>query len=60
MDNRISKERWLELSKKLRDRVSAHFDPKELDTIDEFIRLAGQGASFDQVPQNNAHPRESP
>jgi hypothetical protein len=45
----ISKEEWIELSKMLRQRVSGYFNPEQLATIDEFIQLAGQGASFDQV-----------
>jgi hypothetical protein len=51
MDKTISKEKWVELSKKLRNWVSAHFNPEQLETIDEFIRIAGQGASFDQIHQ---------
>jgi hypothetical protein len=51
MEKKISKEEWVELSKKLRDRVSAYFNPEQLEAIDEFIRLAGQGSSFDQVIQ---------
>jgi hypothetical protein len=46
----IDKEKWIELAKKLRDRTQAYFPkPEQLETIDEFIRLAG--ASFDQVTQ---------
>ncbi|HZT68643.1 MAG TPA: hypothetical protein VFC10_02700 [Terriglobia bacterium] len=48
---RFSKEEWKILTKKLRNRASAYFDPKELETIDRFIQLAGQGAIFDQVSQ---------
>ena len=51
MERKISKEEWIELSKKLRQRVSAYFNPEQLETIDEFIRLAGQGAAFDQISQ---------
>ena len=51
IDKTISKEEWIELSKKPRNRVAAHFYPDQLKTIDEFIQLAGQGASFDQVNQ---------
>lgn len=51
MEKKISKEDWIELSKKLRNRVSAYFNPEELETIDRFIQLAGQGASFDQISQ---------
>jgi hypothetical protein len=46
---KISKEEWIELSKKLRNRVSGYFTAEKLDVIDEFIRLAGTAASFDQV-----------
>jgi hypothetical protein len=49
MQDRISKEDWITLSNKLRNRVSAQFTQAELDVIDRFIRLAGAGASFDQV-----------
>ena len=48
---RFSKEEWIELTKKLRNRVAAYFDEKELETVDRFIQLAGQGASFDQISQ---------
>jgi hypothetical protein len=51
MEKKISKEEWVEISKKLRNRVSGYFDPEQLETIDEFIRLAGQGAAFDQIRQ---------
>ncbi len=51
MEKKISREEWAELSKKLRNRVSAYFNPEQLEAIDEFTRLAGQGASFDQVSQ---------
>ena len=51
MEKKISKEEWVELTKKLRNWVSAHFNPEQLETIDEFIRLAGQGASFEQISQ---------
>jgi hypothetical protein len=48
MDTKIiAKEKWVELSKKLRNRVQAYFNPDQLAAIDEFIRLAE--ASFDQV-----------
>lgn len=50
-EKRISKEEWVELSKKLRQRVSGHFNPEQLETIDEFIQIAGNGAWFDQVRQ---------
>jgi hypothetical protein len=53
IDKKISKEEWIELSKKLRNRVCAHFNPDQLKTIDEFIQLAGQGASSD--PPASAH-----
>ena len=52
MKQRISKEQWVELARKLRDRVSAYFNPEQLKVIDEFIQLAGQSASFDQVHQS--------
>jgi len=52
MKENISKEEWVALSKNLRNRVSSYFTPKELQVIDEFIRLAGTGASFDQVRQS--------
>jgi hypothetical protein len=48
---RLSREEWIELTKKLRNRVSGYFDEKELDPIDRFVQLAGQGASFDQVSE---------
>ena len=51
MEKKISKEDWVRLSEKLRNRVSAYFNPEQLETIDEFIRLAGQGSSFDQISQ---------
>jgi hypothetical protein len=50
-ENKISRQEWVELSKKLRNWVSAHFTPEQLETIDEFIRHAGQGAFFDQISQ---------
>jgi hypothetical protein len=52
MDKRkISKEEWLQLSKKLRNWVQGHFNPEELEAIDRFIQLASSGASFDQIGQ---------
>jgi hypothetical protein len=51
MAQKISKEEWVELSKKLRNWVQANFTPEQLRAIDEFIRIAGQGASFDQISQ---------
>jgi len=51
LKKRFSKEEWVELSKKLLNRVSGHFDTEQLKTIDQFIQLAGQGASFDQISQ---------
>lgn len=51
MTKGISKEEWVKLSKKLRERVSAHFKPEELEIIDQFIQYAGQGAAFDQVQE---------
>jgi hypothetical protein len=51
IETKISKEDWIELSKKLRNRVCAHFNPDQFKTIDEFIQLAGQGSSFDQINQ---------
>jgi len=53
MEHKISREQWSELSKMLRDRVCAYFTIEQLSTIDEFIRLAGQAAQFDQVSQGN-------
>jgi hypothetical protein len=50
-ERRISKEEWVELSKKLRERVVGHFTPDQLQTIDAFIQMAGSSASFDQVRQ---------
>ena len=50
-EKRISKEEWVELSKKLRERVSGHFTSEQLQMIDAFIQMAGSGASFDQVRQ---------
>jgi ethanolamine ammonia-lyase small subunit len=52
MEQRVSRERWASLSKRLRDRVCAYFNPEQLATIDEFIRLASQHASFDQILQD--------
>lgn len=52
LEMKISKERWVELSKKLRDRVSAYFTAEQLVSIDEFIQLAGQRAAFDQIYQD--------
>jgi hypothetical protein len=49
MKAKISKEAWIDLSRKLRQRVSSHFDAEQLEQIDRFIELAGAGASFDQV-----------
>ena len=49
MGEKVRQDEWLELSKKLRNRVSGYFDPKQLETIDEFIRLAA--SQFDQVSQ---------
>lgn len=51
IEKKVSREEWIEPSRKLRERVSGHFDPKDLETIDEFIQLAGQSGSFDQVRQ---------
>lgn len=51
MGKKISKEEWVELSNKLRNRVSAYFYAEQLKTIDDLIQQAGQGASFDQVSQ---------
>ena len=48
---RFSKEEWVHITEKLRNWVSGYFDEKELETIDRFIQLAGQGASFDQISQ---------
>ena len=44
-----SKEEWAKLSVQLRNRVQAHFNPEELDAIDQFILLAGQASVFDRV-----------
>ena len=49
MGEKVSQEQWLELAKKLRNRVSGYFDPEQLEAIDEFIRLAA--SQFDQVSQ---------
>jgi hypothetical protein len=49
MEKRISKEQWLELSQKLRQRVSSYFKIEELETIDNFIRHAAY--QFDQISQ---------
>ena len=38
-----SKEVWAKISVQLRNRVQVHFNRKELDAIDRFILLAGQG-----------------
>ena len=43
-----SKEEWVQLSERLRNRVQAHFNPEELDAIDRFILLASQSSTFDQ------------
>jgi hypothetical protein len=45
----ISKDEWAIFSVQLRNRVQAHFNPEELDAIDRFILLAGQGSVFDDV-----------
>jgi hypothetical protein len=42
-----SKDGWVILSIHLRNRVRDRFSPEELDAIDRFIRLAGQGSVFD-------------
>jgi hypothetical protein len=44
-----SKEEWTKLSLQLRNRIQARFNPEELDAIDRFILLAGQGSVFDHV-----------
>jgi hypothetical protein len=49
----MAREQWIELSRKLRDRVCAYFNPEQLGVIDEFIQTAGQAASFDQVHQED-------
>jgi hypothetical protein len=51
MPEPISEEDWLDLSKKLRNRVSGNFNPTELETVDRFIDLAR--ASFDQISQRS-------
>jgi hypothetical protein len=51
LEMKMSKEQSAELSKKVRDRVSAYFTPEQLVSIDEFIQLGGQGAAFDQIHQ---------
>ena len=45
----MSQEQWLELAKKLRNRVSGYFAPEPLQAIDDFIKLAA--SQFDQVSQ---------
>jgi len=49
----MTREQWVEVTKKLRNRVSAHFNAEQLSTIDEFVQLAGQAASFDQVSEDD-------
>ena len=44
-----SKEEWVKLSERLRNRVQARFNAEELDVIDRFILLASQGSAFDEV-----------
>ena len=44
-----TKEEWAKLSVQLRNRVQVHFNPEELDVIDRFIRLTGQGSIFNHV-----------
>src|SRR5229473_5584443 len=41
-----SKEEWAKLSVQLRNKVQAHFNPEELDTVDRFILLASQDSVF--------------
>lgn len=51
MRDKITREEWIELTKNLRNRVSAYFNPEQLEAIDEFIRNAGLSSAFDQVNQ---------
>jgi hypothetical protein len=45
----VSQEQWLELAKKLRNRVRGYFATEQLPAIDDFIKLAA--SQFDQVSQ---------
>jgi hypothetical protein len=44
-----SKEEWVILSVLLRNRVQERFNQEELEAVDRFILLAGQGSVFDDV-----------
>jgi len=44
-----TKEEWTKLTVQLRDQLRLRFNPEELDVIDRFIRLGGQGSIFDHV-----------
>jgi hypothetical protein len=44
----------LELSKKLRQLISGHFNPEKLETIDEFIQFAGNGVSTKVASRHQA------
>jgi len=49
MGEKVSQEQWLELAKKLRNRVSGYFAREQWQAIDDFIKLAA--SQFDQVSQ---------
>lgn len=49
----MTREQWVEVTKKLRNRVFAHFNAEQLRAIDQFVQLAGQAASFDQVSEDH-------
>jgi len=58
MEKKISKEEWVELTKKLRNRVSAYFNPEQLEPLTSSFALPDRDhpltKSFSSGPEDEA------